>query len=103
MKDCDLSIPKIRFDGVIEFWCQFVYRYRDMVSIIRLLVTTFVCLFRSRTKLQHEILILRHQLNVLRRVAPRRVSLTNLDRLLCVWSFRAWPAKGFQARQGPYS
>ena len=48
-------------------------------------------LFWSRAKLHHEILILRHQLNVLRRVAPRRVSLTNLDRWLLTWSYRIWP------------
>ncbi len=62
-----------------------------MVTIIRSVVTTLVSLFWSRGKLHHEILFLRHQLNVLRRAAPRRVALTNLDRGLFVASYRAWP------------
>ncbi len=62
-----------------------------MVTIIRSLVTTLVSLFWSRGRLHQEILILRHQLNVLRRAAPRRVALTNLDRGLFVASYRAWP------------
>jgi transposase InsO family protein len=41
--------------------------------------------------LHHEIQILRHQLNVLRRAAPKRVSLTNVDRWLFVSSYRVWP------------
>jgi hypothetical protein len=36
-------------------------------------------LFRSRAALQSEILVLRHQLNVLRRRAPKRVAVTNLS------------------------
>ena len=62
-----------------------------MVTIIRSLWTTLGSLFWSRGKLHHEILILRHQLNVRRRAAPRRVGLTNLDRGLFVASYRAWP------------
>jgi hypothetical protein len=41
-----------------------------------------VGLFRSQAALQAEILILRYQLNVLRRKSPKRVALTNIDRLL---------------------
>jgi hypothetical protein len=37
---------------------------------------------RSRAALQTEILILRHQLNVLRRRAPKRVAVRNVDRLV---------------------
>lgn len=62
-----------------------------MVTILRSLATASVSLFWSRAKLHHEILILRHQLNILRRAAPQRVALTNVDRLLLVWSFRVWP------------
>jgi len=54
-------------------------------------VTTLVSLLRSRGKLRHEILIVRRQLNVLLRAAPRRVALTNLDRWLFVASYRVWP------------
>src|ERR1041385_190831 len=41
-------------------------------------------LFRSQAALQAEILVLRHQLNVLRRMSPERVALTNIDRLVFV-------------------
>ena len=39
-------------------------------------------LFRSRAALQTEVLALRHQLNVLRRRAPKRVAVSNIDRLV---------------------
>ncbi len=39
-------------------------------------------LFRSRARLEAEILVLRHQLNVLRRKAPKRVALRSIDRLV---------------------
>jgi hypothetical protein len=39
-------------------------------------------LFRSRAALQAEILILRHQLNVLRRRSPKRAAFSNIDRLV---------------------
>jgi hypothetical protein len=37
-------------------------------------------LFRSRATLQAEILVLRHQLNILRRKSPKRVALGKIDR-----------------------
>jgi hypothetical protein len=47
------------------------------------------------TAVQHtgeaEILVLRHQLNVLKRQAPKRPNLRNLDRLLFVWLSRLVP------------
>ena len=45
-------------------------------------------LFRSRAALQAEILVLRHQLNVLHRRSPRRVALSNVDRLVFVGFYR---------------
>ena len=36
-------------------------------------------------------MILRHQLNILRRSATRRPRLTSVDRLLFVWLYRPWP------------
>jgi hypothetical protein len=39
-------------------------------------------LFRSRASLQVEILVLRHQLNILRRRSPKRLVLKNFDRLI---------------------
>jgi hypothetical protein len=38
--------------------------------------------FRSRAVLQTEVLALRHQLNVLRRRAPKRITVSNIDRLV---------------------
>jgi hypothetical protein len=49
-------------------------------------------LFRSRASLEAEILVLRHQLNVLRRKSPKRVALSNLDRLVLVGLYRLIPA-----------
>jgi transposase InsO family protein len=48
-------------------------------------------LVRSRAALQAEILVLRHQLNVLRRRSPKRVAVGNLDRLLFVGLYRFSP------------
>ena len=44
-----------------------------------------VGLFRSRVALQAEILVLRHQLDVLRRKSPRRVALGNIDRVVVLF------------------
>jgi len=48
-------------------------------------------LFQSRTALEAEILVLRHQLNVLRRKSPKRVALSSNDRLLLVALYRLSP------------
>ena len=48
-------------------------------------------LFRSRVALQAEILVLRHQLNVLRRKSPRRVALGNIDRVVLIGLYRLAP------------
>jgi hypothetical protein len=45
-------------------------------------------LFKSRAKLEAEILILRQQINVLRRRAPKRPHFNNTDRFLFVWLYR---------------
>ena len=39
-------------------------------------------LFRSRTSLEAENLVLRHQLNVLRRRAPARIAFSGVDRMV---------------------
>jgi hypothetical protein len=41
--------------------------------------------FKSRRRLEAEVLVLRHQLNVLQQRAPRRLCLTWIDRALFVW------------------
>src|SRR3954451_14359633 len=49
-------------------------------------------LFRSRTSLEAEVIVLRQQLNVLRRSAPKRPALSRFDRLIFVWLYRLVPA-----------
>jgi len=48
-------------------------------------------LFKSRSRLEAEILLLRHQLNIALRHAPPRVRLHGGDRALIVWMVRVWP------------
>src|SRR4249919_1594417 len=48
-------------------------------------------LFRSRVSLEAEILILRHQLNIQRRHAPKRLAFSAMDRLIFVGLFRLVP------------
>ena len=43
---------------------------------------------KPRARLAAENIVVRYQLNVLRRVAPKRPKLSNLDRLLLVWLHR---------------
>jgi hypothetical protein len=62
-----------------------------MVETLKTLLGTLLLLFQSRSRLQVEILVLRQQLIVLRRTAPKRVRLKALDRLLFVLLYRLWP------------
>jgi hypothetical protein len=59
-----------------------------MLDFLRLLVHVLAMPFRTRTQLEAEITMLRHQLNALRRQAPSRPRLTAADRLLFVWLCR---------------
>jgi transposase InsO family protein len=61
---------------------------RDAVSLIWL---ALIGLFRSRASLQVEILTLRHQLNVLRRKSPQRLTFTSIDRLVFAGFYRLAP------------
>jgi hypothetical protein len=47
--------------------------------------------FRSRAALQTEVIALRHQLNVLRRRAPKRIAVSNIDRLVFAWLYHLAP------------
>src|SRR6266496_3693738 len=47
--------------------------------------------FKSRRQLEAEILVLRHQLNVLRQRAPCRLHLRWADRALFIWLYRCCP------------
>ena len=62
------------------------------MSIIAVLFVRLLCdCFKSRRRLEVEILVLRHQLNVLHRRAPRRLCMTWGDRALFVWLYRGLP------------
>jgi hypothetical protein len=60
----------------------------DLLKLIWWPVTGF---FRSRALLEAEILALRHQLNVLRRTAPKRFVFSNFDRLVFASLYRIAP------------
>src|SRR5260221_6579287 len=61
---------------------------RDVCSLIW---SALFGLFRSRASLQAEILMLRHQLNVLRRKSPQRLSFSSIDRLVFAGLCRVAP------------
>jgi hypothetical protein len=60
-----------------------------MTDLFKLILGVLASLFRSRAKLEAEILVLRQQINVLRRRASKRAHLNNTDRFLFVWLVRA--------------
>src|SRR5499426_3311694 len=62
-----------------------------MSDLWRLMWCALIGLFRSRAALEAEILVLRHQLNVLRRSCPKRVAVSSIDRLLLVSLYRLAP------------
>ena len=62
-----------------------------MSDLCRLIWCVLIGLFRSRAALEVEILVLRHQLNILRRKSPKRVALSSIDRLLLVELYRLTP------------
>ena len=53
-----------------------------MVEFCRLIWCVLVGFFRPRVSLQAEILVLRHQLNVVRRKSPKRSTFSKFDRLI---------------------
>src|ERR1700704_5501086 len=62
-----------------------------MSDLCRLIWCALIGLLRSRAALEAEVLVLRHQLNVLRRKSPKRVALKSIDRLLLVGLYRLAP------------
>jgi transposase InsO family protein len=63
-----------------------------MLETAKSFLAALLMLFKPRSELQAEILVLRHQLNVLRRKAKGRPRLTSWDRLLFVWLYRLCPS-----------
>ena len=62
-----------------------------MSDLCRLIWCALIGLFRSRAALEAEILVLRHQLNVLRRKSPKRLAFGNIDRLAFTGLYRVAP------------
>jgi hypothetical protein len=62
-----------------------------MSDLCRLIWCGLIGLFLSRAALEAEILVLRHQLNVLRRKPSKRVAVSSIDRLLLVGLYRLAP------------
>ncbi len=62
-----------------------------MVAFAHLLIGFLASWFRSRAEIRAENLVLRLQLQVLRRKAPQRPRLTMADRVLFVWLYRICP------------
>src|SRR5450756_1017828 len=63
-----------------------------MKDLLKLIIGVLASLFRSKAKLAAEILVLRQQINVLRRRMPKRPDLNNTDRFLFVWLYRWFPS-----------
>jgi transposase InsO family protein len=63
-----------------------------MLDALKLIWWALIGLVRSRASLQAEILVLRQQINILRRRAPGRIAFSNLDRLAFVAFYRLAPA-----------
>jgi hypothetical protein len=56
-----------------------------------LIWSALVLLFRSRASLAAEILVLRHQINILRRHSPKRQTFSAMDRLIFAGLYRLAP------------
>src|SRR5260221_291535 len=62
-----------------------------MSDLCKLIWCALIGPFRPRAALQAEILVLRHQLNVLRRKSPKRLAFGNVDRLVFTALYRMAP------------
>jgi hypothetical protein len=65
-----------------------------MCDLFKLIWYAVAGLFWSRAVLQTEVLALRNQLNVLRRGAPRRLTVSNIDRLVFAGLYHLAPEVG---------
>src|ERR1035437_7416553 len=63
-----------------------------MKDLFKLILGVLASLFRSRATLEAENLILRQQINVLRRRAPKLPHLNNTDRFLFGWLYHWFPS-----------
>src|SRR5882762_1789545 len=63
-----------------------------MIAFLILFLRVLISPFKTRARLEAEIVLLRHQLNVLRRRIPSKPKLAVADRLLFVWLHRLFPS-----------
>src|ERR1700674_4049284 len=63
-----------------------------MIRFLILFLHVLVSPFKTQARLEAEIVLLRHQLNVLRQRVPSKPKLTVADRLLFVWLYRLFPS-----------
>src|SRR5215467_1446886 len=63
-----------------------------MQGLLELLVHWLSSLVKSRRRLEAENLVLRHQVNILRRRSSGRLRLSNADRIAFVWLYRLYPS-----------
>src|SRR5450755_3459510 len=63
-----------------------------MTDLFKLILGILALRFKARATLEAENLVLRQQVNVLRRRTPKRPHLNNTDRFLFVWLYRWFPS-----------
>jgi len=63
-----------------------------MIEFLSLVTHILVPPFKTRAQLEAEIILLRHQVNVLHRRLPPKPKLTVADRFLFVWLYRLFPS-----------
>src|SRR5271167_2831745 len=73
-------------------WGRITQSFCPMREALSLIWTALVGLFRSRASLAAEILVLRHQINILRRHSPKRQTFNAMDRLIFAGLYRLAPA-----------
>ena len=62
-----------------------------MIDFLKLLACVLTRLFRSRARLEAEILVLRHQLNILQRKSTKRAAFKSIDRVVFAGLYRLVP------------
>jgi hypothetical protein len=63
-----------------------------MADLFKLILGILASRFKARATLEAENLVLRQQINVLRRQTPKRPHPNNKDRFLFVWLYRWFPS-----------
>jgi transposase InsO family protein len=62
-----------------------------MIAFLSLILHVVVSPLKTKARLEAEIIMLRHQLNVLGRRVPSKPKFTIVDRLLFIWLYRLFP------------